>query len=83
MKPWTDNTAKQYDQSAWGLKADLEECLRQWKTTGNIEKFSLGSHDISDKFQIPQKLYGREQEINILLGAFERVAVGRGSLGMQ
>jgi hypothetical protein len=30
--------------------------------------------DISDKFQIPQKLYGREREIETLLAAFERVS---------
>lgn len=76
-------TAEDRYQSAWGLKADLEECLRQWETTGNIKNFSLGSHDISDKFHIPQKLYGRDEEINILLGAFERVTVCRESLGIQ
>ena len=71
-------TAESRYQSAWGLNADLEECLRQWDTTGSIEKFPLGSHDISDNFQIPQKLYGREQEIDSLLAAFERVVAGRG-----
>ncbi len=69
-------TAESRYQSAWGLNTDLEECLRQWEKTGTIEEFSLGSHDISDNFQIPQKLYGREQEIEILLEAFERVAEG-------
>ncbi|MGK7925128.1 MAG: AAA family ATPase [Spirulina sp.] len=67
-------TAESRYQSAWGLKADLEECIGQWETTGTIEDFPLGSQDISDKFQIPQKLYGREQEIATLLAAFERVA---------
>ncbi|ELS01563.1 diguanylate cyclase (GGDEF) domain-containing protein [Xenococcus sp. PCC 7305] len=73
-------TAESRYQSAWGLKADLEKCLRQLETTGIIEEFPLGSQDISDNFQIPQKLYGREQEIETLLAAFERVAAGgRGS----
>ncbi|BAZ21459.1 serine/threonine protein kinase and signal transduction histidine kinase with GAF and PAS/PAC sensor [Kalymmatonema gypsitolerans NIES-4073] len=68
-------TAEERYQSAWGLKADLEECLHQLQTTGNIEPFLLGSTDISDKFQISQKLYGREAEVETLLRAFERVAL--------
>jgi predicted ATPase/serine phosphatase RsbU (regulator of sigma subunit)/tRNA A-37 threonylcarbamoyl transferase component Bud32 len=71
-------TAEDRYQSAWGLKADLEECFVQWETTGKIETFPLGMQDISDKFQIPQKLYGREEEVETLLAAFERVA-GAGS----
>lgn len=67
-------TAEERYQSAWGLKSDLEKCLQQLQTTGNIEPFPLGSTDISDKFQIPQKLYGREAEVEILLSAFVRVA---------
>jgi predicted ATPase/GAF domain-containing protein/tRNA A-37 threonylcarbamoyl transferase component Bud32 len=63
-------------QSAWGIKADLETCLQQLKTLGQISQFSLASQDITDKFHIPQKLYGREQEITQLLTAFERVSQG-------
>ncbi len=73
-------TAEERYQSAWGLKADLESCLFQLQTSGNITEFTLGSQDISDKFQIPKKLYGREKEIEQLLAAFERVA---GSLNNQ
>jgi serine/threonine protein kinase len=67
-------TAEERYQSAWGLKADLESCLFQWQTSGVISEFPLGSQDISDKFQIPQKLYGRQREVETLLAAFERVA---------
>ncbi|MBD1828398.1 AAA family ATPase [Microcoleus sp. FACHB-61] len=66
--------AEERYQSAWGLKADLEECLFQLQANGTIADFPLGSKDISDKFQIPQKLYGREAEVETLLSAFERVA---------
>ncbi|MEG4533887.1 AAA family ATPase [Microcoleus sp. D2_18a_D3] len=66
--------AEERYQSAWGVKADLEECLYQLQTSGNISDFPLASSDISDKFQIPQKLYGREAEVETLLAAFERVA---------
>ncbi|MBD2516064.1 AAA family ATPase [Nostoc sp. FACHB-973] len=63
-------------QSARGLKADLENCLYQLQTLGKIKHFSLGRQDISEKFQISQKLYGREQEISQLLTTFERVSQG-------
>jgi predicted ATPase/GAF domain-containing protein/tRNA A-37 threonylcarbamoyl transferase component Bud32 len=67
-------TAEERYQSAYGIKADLEECLRQLETTGKIEDFAIATQDLSNKFQIPQKLYGRESEIDTLLAAFERVA---------
>jgi predicted ATPase/serine phosphatase RsbU (regulator of sigma subunit)/tRNA A-37 threonylcarbamoyl transferase component Bud32 len=67
-------TAQERYSSAWGLKADLEACLNQLQTQGEISEFPLGANDISDKFQIPQQLYGREAEVEALLTAFERVA---------
>ncbi|GAX46043.1 multi-sensor signal transduction multi-kinase [Tolypothrix sp. NIES-4075] len=67
-------TAEERYQSAWGLKADLEECLFQLQTTGKIENFVPGRQDKSGHFLIPQKLYGREAEVATLMAAFERVA---------
>ncbi|MBD2247853.1 AAA family ATPase, partial [Nostoc sp. FACHB-888] len=61
-------------QSAWGIKADLEIGLHQFAQTDKIDGIQLGLQDISDRFQIPQKLYGREAEIKALLAAFDRVA---------
>jgi len=69
-------TAEERYQSAWGLKADLETCLHQLQANGQISEFPLARQDRSDKFQIPQKLYGREEEVETLLAAFERVATG-------
>jgi predicted ATPase/signal transduction histidine kinase len=64
-------------QSARGVEHDLERCLAQWEATGRIEPFPLGERDVSERFQIPQKLYGREQEIAVLLAAKDRlVATG-------
>jgi predicted ATPase/class 3 adenylate cyclase/GAF domain-containing protein/tRNA A-37 threonylcarbamoyl transferase component Bud32 len=67
-------TAEERYQSAWGLKADLQECLTQLQNNSQIAEFPLGHQDISDKFQIPQKLYGREQEVEMLMNAFDRVS---------
>jgi predicted ATPase/signal transduction histidine kinase len=69
------NAEERY-QSALGLKYDLEMCQRQWQETGTIKDFRLGTRDICDRFQIPEKLYGRHPEVKTLLTAFERVAKG-------
>ena len=69
-------TPEERYQSAWGIKADLETCLHQLNTLGQISQFPLASQDIAEKFHIPQKLYGREEEVNQLLRAFEKVSQG-------
>ncbi|MBE9225097.1 AAA family ATPase [Phormidium sp. LEGE 05292] len=71
-----EKTAEARYQSAWGIVADLEECLYQLNTQGKIADFAIAQKDITDKFQIPQKLYGREREVETLLAAFERVSNG-------
>ncbi|HEX6287535.1 MAG TPA: AAA family ATPase [Herpetosiphonaceae bacterium] len=69
-------TAEDRYQNAYGLKADLQYCLDQWTSTGRIDPFPLGVHDTSGLFHIPQKLYGRESETQVLLSAFEMVSTG-------
>jgi serine/threonine protein kinase len=66
-------TAEERYQSAGGLKVDLEICRQQLQQTGEIADFPLAERDLSGNFQIPQKLYGREREIDTLLAAFARV----------
>ncbi|MEG5032471.1 AAA family ATPase [Microcoleus sp. AT3-D2] len=60
-------------QTALGIKQDLEICLVQLQETDSIEEFDLGTLDLTDQFLIPEKLYGRETEVDNLLKAFERV----------
>ena len=43
-------------QSAYGIKYDLEMCLKAGEETGNIQTFELGKRDISDRLTIPEKL---------------------------
>ncbi len=71
MKLMAKNVEDRY-QSAFGVKADLEKYLENLPGLS----FELGQNDFSGKLQIPQKLYGRENEINALLQAFERVSEG-------
>jgi histidine kinase len=63
-------------QTAFGLKYDLEKCLAQLQKWNKINDFALGEKDYSRKFQIPQKLYGRYEEVKTLLKAFDRVTKG-------
>ncbi|HEY9600936.1 MAG TPA: AAA family ATPase [Allocoleopsis sp.] len=67
-------TAEDRYQSALGLKADLEICLKMLQTSGEISRFEVGELDLFSQFLIPQKLYGREQEVTRLMDAFERVS---------
>jgi predicted ATPase/signal transduction histidine kinase/tRNA A-37 threonylcarbamoyl transferase component Bud32 len=63
-------------QSAMGLAADLKRCLAQLEQGGTVARFALGSSDATDRFDPPQKLYGRAVETQTLLSSFERVARG-------
>ncbi|KYG07380.1 protein kinase [Sorangium cellulosum] len=65
--------AEERYQSALGLRHDLDACFGRWRATGAIQRFPLGQRDLSDRFQVPQRLYGREREVEALLAAFERV----------
>ncbi|RCJ37022.1 serine/threonine protein kinase [Nostoc minutum NIES-26] len=73
-------TAEDRYQSAFGLKADLENCLNQLETTAQISNFQIGQQDESSQLQIPEKLYGREVEIDTLMTAFEQVNQGKKQL---
>lgn len=66
-------TAEERYQTAAGVEADLLRCLAGWERHGRIEPFSLGGCDVSDRLLIPEKLYGREPEIDALLAAFDRI----------
>ena len=63
-------------QSAMGLRKDLEKYLSLEENGRLVEFFELGQEDFSGKLQIPEKLYGREQETQIILKAFERIKAG-------
>ncbi|HET6215437.1 MAG TPA: AAA family ATPase [Acidobacteriaceae bacterium] len=72
MKLLAKNAEERY-QTASGLEADLRRCLAEWELHSRIDPFPLGAHDVSDRLMIPEKLYGREGEIDALLAAFDRV----------
>jgi predicted ATPase/signal transduction histidine kinase/tRNA A-37 threonylcarbamoyl transferase component Bud32 len=63
-------------QSGFTLKSDLEKCFAGADASGKIAPFPIALGDASDRFQLPQWLYGREREIRLLLEGFERVSEG-------
>ncbi|MEH1843171.1 MAG: AAA family ATPase [Nostoc sp.] len=69
-------TPEERYQSAWGIKADLETCRARLESLGQIDEFCLATQDICDRFVIPEKLYGREEEVTQLITTFERVSQG-------
>jgi hypothetical protein len=66
-------TAEERYQTAAGVETDLRRCLAAWDSYGRIDRFALGAHDTPERLLIPEKLYGREREIDTLLASFDRV----------
>ena len=60
-------------QSAYGLMADIDQCLERWHSRGRIDAFRLGEEDYPDHLRIPPKLFGRDAEINLLLDTLQRI----------
>jgi predicted ATPase/class 3 adenylate cyclase len=75
LKLLAKNAEDRY-QSAHGLIEDLGRCQREISQTGAVTTFTLGHRDVSPRFQIPQKLYGREPELAALMALGEQVAAG-------
>ena len=66
-------TAEERYQTAAGVARDLRDCLKEWEAHRHIDPFQFGAHDVSNRLLIPEKLYGREREIDALLASFDRV----------
>lgn len=62
--------------SAYGIKADLEECLIQLRVSGKVQPFRLGMRDISEQWVMSNGLVGRSDEQQMLLQAMQRAADG-------
>jgi predicted ATPase/signal transduction histidine kinase/tRNA A-37 threonylcarbamoyl transferase component Bud32 len=69
-------TPEERYQSADGLAEDLRRCRQTLTGDGDVPSFALGQRDVSSRFALPEKLYGREAELEQLLGALERAHDG-------
>ncbi|WP_128949181.1 trifunctional serine/threonine-protein kinase/ATP-binding protein/sensor histidine kinase [Bradyrhizobium guangzhouense] len=75
MKLLAKNAEDRY-QTASGVLADLRRCQADWQSHQRIDAFSPGENDGLDHLFIPERLYGRQSDVDALINAFERVAEG-------
>jgi len=75
MKLLAKMAEKRY-QTAAGVERDLQRCLADWERQHRIDDFPLGQHDTPDRLLIPEKLYGRAREVEILVSSFDRIVNG-------
>ena len=66
-------TAEERYQSAAGVEHDLRRCLDDWRRMRQIETFTLNEQGACERLLIPEKLYGREHEVQTLIDAFANV----------
>ncbi|MFF2092749.1 AAA family ATPase [Paenibacillus sp. NPDC058174] len=66
--------------SALGIKSDLERCLGLWREHGEIEPFPLASHDVPEKWELGDRLYGRDKEQQLLHEALGLASDGTAAL---
>ncbi len=67
-------------QTAAGLASDLQQA-GDMLADGRAEPFALRQHDNRDHLVIPDRLYGRDNELAALVAAFDRVSTA-GTLGV-
>ena len=65
--------AEERYQTAAGVERDLRRCLAEWELRRRIDDFALGQHDTPDRLLIPDKLYGRARDIEMLISSFDRI----------
>ncbi|AKU98708.1 Signal transduction histidine kinase CheA [Labilithrix luteola] len=63
-------------QTASGVEVDLRRCLEALESTGQIDTFPLAAHDLPEQLVVPERLYGRERDIDALVSAFDRMVEG-------
>jgi PAS domain S-box-containing protein len=68
--------AEERYQTAAGLERDLQHCLAEWEDRALVQRFPLARHDTPDRLVIPERLYGREDEVAALNAAFSRCSTG-------
>jgi predicted ATPase/GAF domain-containing protein len=72
-----EKNAENRYQSAIGICRDFDICIDALNSGESTNDFSPGRYDVSDKFSIPAKLYGREKEVGTLMDAYERACDGK------
>ncbi|KAF9427671.1 hypothetical protein BGZ94_004414, partial [Podila epigama] len=74
LRKMTQKQPSQRYQSAFGFKQDILHCLNSLRATGTIEPFQLGKHDISFQFVLPNAVFGRQVEQQMISAAIAQAA---------
>ncbi|HOC58353.1 MAG TPA: AAA family ATPase [Smithellaceae bacterium] len=67
-------------QSDYGIKHDLEKCLALLKEKNRVTQFPIAEKDVSERLNLPRKLYGREREKEAIRKAYDRATEGNSEL---
>ncbi len=79
MKLLMKNPEDRYN-SAKGIEEDLQSCKVQYTNYGRISRFSLGKKDVSLELTIPNIMYGRKKELNMIMNKFNKLKKGKKQL---
>ncbi|MBM4776132.1 MAG: AAA family ATPase [Archangiaceae bacterium] len=60
-------------QTAASLTLDLQHCEAEWRRAHALSPFTFAANDASDRFLIPQRLYGRDAEVAQVMAALQAV----------
>ncbi|KAF9181697.1 hypothetical protein BGZ51_005252 [Haplosporangium sp. Z 767] len=74
LQKMTQKQPSQRYQSAFGFKQDILRCLNELHRHGTIEPFPLGKHDISFQFVLPNAVFGRHVEQQMISAAISQAA---------
>jgi predicted ATPase/signal transduction histidine kinase len=64
-------------QSHRSLLHDLTRCRDEWSRLGRVPSFEIGTRDVPERFEVPRRLYGRDDERAALRACLEQVRGGR------
>ncbi|MEO5971062.1 MAG: AAA family ATPase, partial [Bdellovibrionia bacterium] len=71
-----EKTPEDRYQTIYGVLKDLEYCKKELSRGKKMDSFEPGQFDFTDRLEVPQKLYGRENETRTILNTFEKCCTG-------
>lgn len=81
LKLMSKNAEDRY-QSSRGILFDLELSRNLYRNGDYSSGFELAGQDVSRRFSIPQKLYGRDEEMEVLESCFKNASSGSMELAL-
>lgn len=74
LRKMTQKQPSQRYQNAFGFKQDILRCLNALHKTGQVDSFELGQHDVSCQFVLPNTIFGRQAEQQMISAAIAQAA---------